>query len=726
MNKKNNSYKITFILYFTLFTLILGLGILSNQTLSKAAKKPYLASSSATIFVNGTYTISVKNKIAHSTCFFTSNKTKVAKVNSKGTVTGLKKGTAQIKVRYKLKGKFHTIGSFNVTVKKATINSKYYKEDYYMTTGQTLPASTYLNTVNTAATYNITSSDENIATGSSDGTITALKAGKVSLSINEVYNKKSRKIGSVILTITGSSLKTKDVKMPYNSTLNITQFIEDFNKTSIYTLNSSDTSLVSVKDNILLSASSGIDNKTCTITVCETTLDDNATHTVGTFTVSLTNSAYIADENQTVYLGIGDRLEIGAEDNICISNPNKYATYTIVPSEEPTETSILSDNLVAQKYGPTEVSIKETINGKSTILLNKIKVIVEKASIRDELLTDGFTTSVGGDTYGKYPVKCRNHNYIYSYEVENKNVCDANPAGNHPDEDYLIINPKIVQNTRITVYEKTSVSSTKRTKVGSFAVIVTADNSVPLNPYNINASDIIKALSVTCNGKTYSADVSNDDMTCSFTDKNNNGTIDYGTNLENITANDFNITFKKAKYTIQSADSTNGSDWTFIIGLGTNDNDSSDNEESTAELTVSLRTSDFKTSSILKNIMVQLGPTTKTITQTTPFYYNNSMMQFDDDNKNFEIQFTPAQYISAGATEYKNGADNPVYLRDLKNVRCFVTPNTFNSKTNPTGNAAVTRITDPISDDNEEWTFTITFDDGTTEDCTVRLEVSYN
>ena len=53
MNKKNNSYKITFILYFTLFTLILGLGILSNQTLSKAAKKPYLTSSSATIFEIG-------------------------------------------------------------------------------------------------------------------------------------------------------------------------------------------------------------------------------------------------------------------------------------------------------------------------------------------------------------------------------------------------------------------------------------------------------------------------------------------------------------------------------------------------------------------------------------------------------------------------------------------------------------------------------------------------
>ena len=114
MNKKNISSKINFILCFTLFTLILGLGIPFNQTVSKAAKKPYLASKSSTIYINGTYTISVKNKISGSTCFFTSNKTKISKVNSKGTITGLEKGTAQIKVRYKLKGKFHTIGTFNI------------------------------------------------------------------------------------------------------------------------------------------------------------------------------------------------------------------------------------------------------------------------------------------------------------------------------------------------------------------------------------------------------------------------------------------------------------------------------------------------------------------------------------------------------------------------------------------------------------------------------------
>ena len=732
MNKKNISSKITFILCFTLFTLILGLGIPFNQTVSKAAKKPYLASKSSTIFINGTYTISVKNKISGSTCFFTSNKTKIAKVNSKGTITGLGKGTAQIKVRYKLKGKFHTIGTFNITVKKSTINSKY-KEDYDMTTGQTLSASKYLNTINTKATYVITSSDELIASGSSNGTITAHKAGKASLSIHEVYNKRSRTIGSVVVTVTGSSLKTTSVTMPYNSTLNITQFIDDINTTSTYTLASSDTSLVSVNDNILSSASSGSENKTCTITVSETTLDDNATHTIGKFTISLTNLSYIASENQTVYLGIGTRLEIGAEDNICISNPDKNATYTIVPTVTPTKTTVLSDNLVAQKYGNTTVSIKETVNGKSTVLPNTITVVVAKASIKDDLLTgDGFTTSIDGDTYGKYPVKCRNHSYTYSYEVKNKAVCDVNTAGSHPDEDYLIVTPKTIGNTVITVYEKTSTSSNKRTKVGTFGITVTADNSVALDPSEITAVDIIKSLSVTCNGKTYSGTVSSDDMTCSFADQDDNGLIDYGTNLENITPNDFNIVFKKSKYTIQNAETSDGSDWTFTIGLGKNNNpdpddDSDDeNEEATVELNVSLKTGEFNTASIIKSIKVKLGPTTKTITQTTPFYYDNTVMQFAEGNKDFEAQFTTAQFISAGATEYKDDVENPVSLSELKNVSCTVTQNTYNSKTNPTGNAAVTRISEATSDDNAEWTFTITFDDGNTEDCTVKLDTSDN
>lgn len=729
MIKKSNFCRTYAVLCFMLLVLTLGIGISSNPAVSKAAKKPYLSTKSKTIFINGTYTIPVKNKISGSTCFFTSNKTKIAKVNSKGTITGMGKGTAEIKVRYKLKEKFHTIGTFKVTIKKSTLKKTANDKipHYNMMTGNTLPASKYLNTINNSAKYVITSSDKYIASGDSKGIITAHKSGKASLSVHEVYNKRSRTIGSVVVTIDGSSLKTTSVKMPYDSTLNITQFIDDINPTSTYTLTSSDTKLVSVDDNIISSAASGSGDKKCTITVSETTAEDNVTRKIGTFTVSLTASSYIAAEDQTVYLGMGTKLEIGAEDNIRISNPAKNATYTIVPSK----TNVLSEELVAKQYGKTTVTIKETINGTSRTLPDPITVVVARASIKDILLTEGLNTMVDGDTYGKYPVKCRNHSYTYSYEVKDKSVCDVKTAGSHPDEDYLVIVPKNIGTTVITVYETKSASSTKRTKLGSFGVTVSADNSVTPDLDELNASDIIKSIAVTCNGKTYSGLISNDELKCSFSDEEDNGFIDYGTDLENLTASDFNITFKKAKYKIQNVESSGGSDWTFTISLGKNttnsdDEDDTDDEESTVDVNVTLKTAAFDTASIIKSIKVKLGGTTKTITSSTPFADDKTVMQFADGNKNFEALFTTAQFISAGATEYKDDAENPVALSDLKNVSCTVTGNTYNSKTNPTGNAAVKKISEATSDDNAEWTFTISFDDGSSEDCTVKLDTSDN
>lgn len=709
------------ILYIILCTLTIGILFSYNFSTGKAAKKPSISTKSATIFINGSYTISVKNKKAKSTCFFTSNKTNIAKVNSKGKITGVGKGSAQIKVRYKYKKRFYNIGTFKITVKKSTINPSYKATDINMTTGQKLSASSYLTTINKSATYIITSSDSDIAKGTSDGTIIALKSGKASLSIHEVYNGRSRTIGCLIVTIEGSSLKSTSIKMPYSSTLDISQILNNMSSSSTYKLTSNNTKLVSIDDNIIETASRGTENASCTVDVYETIIDTNSTRKIGTLTITLTNSAYIAIDDQTVYLGLGSKLEIGAVDNIHISNPADNATYSI----EAASTSILSDDLVAKKYGKTTVKIKETINGKTRILPDTINVVIERASIKDELLIDGLTTMVEGDTYGKYPVKCRNRNYTYSYETKDKSVCDVKSAGTHADEDYLVIDPKNIGSTIITVYEKTSSSSTKRTKLGSFGVTVTADTSVL--PEDINASDIIKNISVTSNGKTYSGVISDEDLTCTFSDEDDNGFLDYGTKLEDITAGDFNITFKKAKYRIISVDTSDGSDWTFTLGLGTNnsaseDDSSDDTEETTVDLTVTLKTADFDTASIIKNIKVKVGATTKTITSSTPFNDDKTLMQFAEGNKNFEALFTTAQFISAGATEFKDDVEDPVSFSDLKNVSCTVTPNTYNSKSNTSGNAAVKQITSPISEDNSEWTFTVTFEDGTTEDCSVKID----
>ena len=57
-----------------------------------------------------------------------------------------------------------------------------------------------------------------MATAENDGVITARKAGRTSLSIHEVFNKRSRTVGSIALTVTGASLKRDEIKIPYNTT----------------------------------------------------------------------------------------------------------------------------------------------------------------------------------------------------------------------------------------------------------------------------------------------------------------------------------------------------------------------------------------------------------------------------------------------------------------------------------------------------------------------------
>ena len=94
---------------------------------SAATKKTTLKTKSATIYVNGKYTISLKNKLKNATYFYTSNKTSIAKVSAKGAITGCGKGTAKISVRYKYKKEFKSVGTFKVTVKKASLKSSYKK-----------------------------------------------------------------------------------------------------------------------------------------------------------------------------------------------------------------------------------------------------------------------------------------------------------------------------------------------------------------------------------------------------------------------------------------------------------------------------------------------------------------------------------------------------------------------------------------------------------------------
>lgn len=96
--------------------LIGGVNIAPDST--EAAKKASLSSKKMTITVGSKKTIKIKKKSSKCTYSFISSKKKVATVNKKGVVTGVKKGKADITVREKNKKtkKSRKVGIVKVTV----------------------------------------------------------------------------------------------------------------------------------------------------------------------------------------------------------------------------------------------------------------------------------------------------------------------------------------------------------------------------------------------------------------------------------------------------------------------------------------------------------------------------------------------------------------------------------------------------------------------------------
>lgn len=91
--------------------------ILQPQAAASEAKSASIAKKKMTIKVGQSKKVSIKNKKKKAKYIFTSSKKKVAKVNSKGVVKGLKAGKANITVKEKLKKKTKKVGKVVVTVK---------------------------------------------------------------------------------------------------------------------------------------------------------------------------------------------------------------------------------------------------------------------------------------------------------------------------------------------------------------------------------------------------------------------------------------------------------------------------------------------------------------------------------------------------------------------------------------------------------------------------------
>ena len=446
----------------------------------------------------------------------------------------------------------------------------------------------------------------------------------------------------------------------------------------------------------IISTVTGNSVKSFNITMIETKFTGE-TRTIGTFELELTNEPFISETNQSIKIGLGATLSLSDYEGINITNRRSGATYSFKPKD----TSIISNDMVATKHGTTTVEIEETYLNKVTTLDETVEVTVTTASIKKELSLNGFTTMVDGDIYGDFPVDCRDHTKTYHYEAENTSICTVTTGGTDADQDYLVISPLKVGVTSISVFETVTGTSTKE-RVGSFKVTVKEDTSELPNIAKLKASDIIRNISFTHNNKTVNGVISTTNLTCNFYDASG-GFIDYGTKFSELTRGSFTMILKKSKYIVKNAEASNGGTvWTFTIDLG-------DTDHTLVNVPVVLTASRLDPSTFIDNIVVKLGPTTNKITDigTTGIL--------------FTTQFTAAQYVAAGATEYSSNYATKVPLSSLTNVSCQVNQKTYNRINTPTANAAVKKISTPVTNDNRTWTFNVEFENGTTQAYTVLL-----
>lgn len=670
-----------------------------------SAATPALKVRSKSLYINGTYTIPLKNKIKKATYFYTSSKTKVAKVNSKGKITARGKGSAKIKVRYKYKRKTRTIGTFKVTVRKTAMRSDV--KTIRTTVGTTLTASSYLNDRNPSATYSIISTSAGIVDAGSNGSITIKKAGSTTLTIVEKYNGKSRSLGRFSLIATGASLSTDTIKMAFDSSYDIDTILADKVAGASYTFSTSNPLLVQISGSKLIAASSPGYDTTCIVNAYET-IGDN-TRTIGSIHVNLIQSAYIAPENRKITVGLGTVLNI-SDDCIKLMNRDPNAVYTI-KAEDP---NVIDETGKTIQYGTTNISVTETKGSDSTVLSETVAVTVTSASMKRELLS-GLDLRIGGSNYADYPVIYPNLTVNYYYTSSNTKICQT---GTGTDADYLMLYPKNPGKATITIYE-VSKDNTSQRKVGEFEVRIAKDNGEIENADNLMAADILSACSLYHKGKTFQAIISEDSRECTFVDKEGNGVLDYGMDYSTLTSGNFTVSPVRNRFLLDriEADEDDPAHWIAYIDL---QNGTAEQETDIIPINITLESAPLDAGSIFASIQIKLGSSKGIIDRKTGFPDDPETLQFADENVSFVYDFTAKQYIAAGATEYNDDAEDPKSLSELTNVFCIPMPNVWSAK-NPTASTTVKSISEAETSDNSYWTFTVTFDNEETVDFDVTL-----
>lgn len=701
---------------FVLCTILLSscaFGMYCTEAEASAAKKTTLKTNSKSLYINGTYTIPLKNKKKKATYFFTSNKTKIAKVNSKGKITARGKGSAKIKVRYKYKKRTYSAGTFKVSVQKSTLRSDI--RTIVTTVGTQIPASSYLNDRNPSATYEISGTNPTVASGRADGTVTVNKAGTTTLTIVEKYNSKKRILGKFSISASGASLSTNRVKMAYGTSYHADSLIVDKLPGASYSMASSNNNMLAVSGMDLTAGTDPGYNSEQQVYVYET--NAGQTRMIGSFTVSLIQTVYVSQNDRNISVGLGAKLTVSS-DCIRLTNPDPTASYTLITRNK----AVIDDDLTAVNYGTAEIAIQEQKPGSAARILDEtVSVTVTSSTIKSELITNGMDLTVDDIAYNDYPVINRNHMVKYFYKSSSDKICQVGTGGGGENQDYLVLYPKNAGTVTITVYEIALGNASQRT-IGSFEVRVAKDTAEITNVDDLMAADLLSSCSLYYKGKTFTARLEEGTRNCRFVDDQGVGILDYGMDFNRITNGSFMITPIRNRFLIDHLEKNDDdpSEWTVYIDI---QNETSDHGTDIIPLHIELKQAPLDASILFQGIQINVGDSRGTINQWSTMPDDSQTLQFANSNTDFVCQFTKKQFLAAGATQFDPNELNPVRIAELTNIFCTPIQSTWSS-VNPNASVTATAVSGATSNDNLHWNYTVSFENGAKQNFTVTINVT--
>ena len=156
---------------------------------AQAASVPAMSAKTADVLVGKTYDFKIDNKAKNSKYQWKSSDASIAKVTSKGTVTGLKKGKATITCQITAQGKVYKLTStvaVRTPAKSITINNKITE----LKVGEKYNLNRTLSPASSSDKTTWSSSDKTIAKPDKNGIFTALKEGTVTITAKTLSGKK--------------------------------------------------------------------------------------------------------------------------------------------------------------------------------------------------------------------------------------------------------------------------------------------------------------------------------------------------------------------------------------------------------------------------------------------------------------------------------------------------------------------------------------------------------